>query len=134
LTWIAGRYADVLRSPTGRGGVGALRLVWLVRLLTLQQDTGHVVDAANLPWWAIATGIVLPVATSVLASRRPGHDHGPRNGRGRAVRSARSTESAAPLRRTRHHRVGTRRSSFPARFPWPVGARGSAAAFRSEWS
>jgi putative ABC transport system permease protein len=30
-----------------------------------------VVDAANLPWWAVAAGIALPVATSVLASRRP---------------------------------------------------------------
>jgi hypothetical protein len=30
LTWIAGRYADVLRSPTGRGGVGALRLLRLL--------------------------------------------------------------------------------------------------------
>ena len=44
---------------------------WFVYAPTLQQDTGHVVDAANLPWWAIAAGIVLPVATSVLASRRP---------------------------------------------------------------
>ena len=30
LTWIAGRYANVLRSPTGRGGVGALRLLRLL--------------------------------------------------------------------------------------------------------
>ena len=44
---------------------------WFAYAPTLQQDTGHVVDAANLPWWAIAAGIVLPVATSVLASRRP---------------------------------------------------------------
>ena len=29
------------------------------------------VDAANLPWWAIATGVVVAIATSVLASRRP---------------------------------------------------------------
>ena len=44
---------------------------WFAYAPTLQQDTGHVVDATNLPWWAIATGIVLAVATSVLASRRP---------------------------------------------------------------
>jgi putative ABC transport system permease protein len=44
---------------------------WFAYAPTLQQDTGHVVDPANLPWWAIAAGIVLPVATSVLASRRP---------------------------------------------------------------
>jgi putative ABC transport system permease protein len=44
---------------------------WFAYAPALQQDSGHVVDAANLPWWAIAVGIVLPVATSVLASRRP---------------------------------------------------------------
>jgi putative ABC transport system permease protein len=44
---------------------------WFAYAPTLQQDTGHVVDAASLPWWAIAAGIALPVVTSVLASRRP---------------------------------------------------------------
>ncbi len=44
---------------------------WLAYLPTLQQATGHVVDPANLPWWALALGVVLAVATSVLASRRP---------------------------------------------------------------
>jgi len=44
---------------------------WFAYAPALQQDTGHAVDAANLPWWAIAAGIVLPVATSVLASSRP---------------------------------------------------------------
>ena len=44
---------------------------WFGYAPALQQDTGHVVDAANLPWWAIATGIVLAIATSVLASLRP---------------------------------------------------------------
>ncbi len=44
---------------------------WFAYAPTLQQDTGHVVGVANLPWWAIAAGIVLPVATSVLASRHP---------------------------------------------------------------
>ena len=44
---------------------------WFAYVPTLQQATGHVVDAANLPWWAFAIGAVLAVATSVLASRRP---------------------------------------------------------------
>ena len=44
---------------------------WFGYAPALQEDTGHVVDAANLPWWAIATGIVLAIATSVLASLRP---------------------------------------------------------------
>ena len=44
---------------------------WFAYAPTLQQDTGHVVDAAHLPWWAFAIGIVLAIATSALASRRP---------------------------------------------------------------
>ena len=44
---------------------------WFAYVPTLQQATGHVVDAANLPWWAFAIGAVVAVATSVLASRRP---------------------------------------------------------------
>ena len=44
---------------------------WFAYVPTLQQATGHVVDAANLPWRAIAIGAVLAIATSVLASRRP---------------------------------------------------------------
>ena len=44
---------------------------WFAYVPTLQQATGHVVDAANLPWWAFALGVVFAVATSVLASRRP---------------------------------------------------------------
>ena len=48
-------------------GLGA----WLGYAPALQQSTGHVIDAANLPWRAIAIGILLAVATSVLASRRP---------------------------------------------------------------
>ena len=44
---------------------------WLAYVPTLQQASGHVVDAANLPWWAFAIGVVLAIATSVLASRRP---------------------------------------------------------------
>ena len=44
---------------------------WFAYVPTLQQDTGHVVVATNLPWWAIGVGIVLAIATSVLASRHP---------------------------------------------------------------
>ena len=44
---------------------------WFAYVPTLQQATGHVVDAANLPWWAFAIGVVLAIATPVLASLRP---------------------------------------------------------------
>ncbi len=44
---------------------------WFAYVPTLQQAAGHVVDAANLPWWAFAIGVVLAIATSMLASRRP---------------------------------------------------------------
>ena len=44
---------------------------WFAYVPTLQQATGHVVDAANVPWWAFGTGVVFAIATSVLASRRP---------------------------------------------------------------
>ena len=44
---------------------------WFAYVPALQQAAGHVVDAADLPWWAFATGAVLAIATSVLASRRP---------------------------------------------------------------
>jgi putative ABC transport system permease protein len=44
---------------------------WFAYVPTLQQATGHVVDPANVPWWAFGIGVVLAIATSVLASRRP---------------------------------------------------------------
>ena len=44
---------------------------WFAYVPTLQQAAGHVVDAANLPWWAFALGAVFAIVTSVLASRRP---------------------------------------------------------------
>jgi putative ABC transport system permease protein len=46
-------------------------IAWFAYSPSLQRSTGHVIDAANLPWWAIAVGALLAVATSVLASRRP---------------------------------------------------------------
>ena len=44
---------------------------WLAYVPTLQQATGHVVDATNVPWWAFGIGVLFAIATSVLASRRP---------------------------------------------------------------
>ena len=44
---------------------------WIAYAPTVQRDTGHAVDAAHLPWWAVAIGIVLAIATSALAARRP---------------------------------------------------------------
>src|SRR5215471_5786031 len=44
---------------------------WITYAPTLQRDTRHVVDAAHLPWWAFAIGVVLAIVTSALASRRP---------------------------------------------------------------
>ena len=44
---------------------------WFAYAPTLQRASGHVVDAANLPWWAFALGVGFAIATSVLASRRP---------------------------------------------------------------
>ncbi len=44
---------------------------WIAYAPTVQRDTGHAVDATRLPWWAFAIGIVLAIATSALASRRP---------------------------------------------------------------
>jgi len=44
---------------------------WFTYVPTLQQATGHVVDPASLPWWAIGIGAVFAIVTSVLASRNP---------------------------------------------------------------
>ena len=66
-------------------GLGA----WFAYAPTLQQATGHAVDAASLPWWAFALGIGFAIATSVLASRPPGQDNGRSAGGGRAVRPGR---------------------------------------------
>jgi putative ABC transport system permease protein len=52
-------------------GAAAGLAAWFAYVPHLQQATGHVVDAANLPWWAFAIGVVFAIATSVLASRRP---------------------------------------------------------------
>lgn len=44
---------------------------WIGYAPVVQRDTGHVVDPAHLPWWAFAIAIVLAIATSALAARRP---------------------------------------------------------------
>ncbi len=53
------------------GGAAVGLAAWFAYAPTLQQTTGHAVDAANLPWWAFAIGVLFAIATSVLASRRP---------------------------------------------------------------
>ena len=52
-------------------GAAAGLAAWFAYAPTLQQASGHAVDAASLPWWAFAVGVVFAIATSVLASRRP---------------------------------------------------------------
>jgi len=52
---------------------------WITYAPTLQRGTRHVVDAAHLPWWAFAIGVVLAIVTSALASRRPGLRRWPRS-------------------------------------------------------
>jgi putative ABC transport system permease protein len=44
---------------------------WFSYVPVLQSATGHRIDPMNLPLWAIGIGIVLAIATSVLAARRP---------------------------------------------------------------
>jgi len=44
---------------------------WFAYAPTVQRDTGHAVDPAHVPWWAFVIAIVLAIATSALASRRP---------------------------------------------------------------
>ena len=69
LVMIAGGLAVGVAAALAGAAVGFA--AWFAYVPTLQQATGHVVDAANLPWWAFAIGVVLAIATSVLASRRP---------------------------------------------------------------
>jgi putative ABC transport system permease protein len=52
-------------------GAAAGFAAWFAYVPALEADTGHRIDPLNLPWWAIATGIVLAIGTSMLAARRP---------------------------------------------------------------
>jgi putative ABC transport system permease protein len=69
LVMVAGGLA-VGATAALAGAAGGL-VAWFAYAPTVQRDSGHAVDAANLPWWAFAIGIVLAIATSALASRRP---------------------------------------------------------------
>jgi putative ABC transport system permease protein len=44
---------------------------WFAYAPVLQQSSGHVIDAAKVPWWAVAIAVMLAIVASVLASRRP---------------------------------------------------------------
>jgi putative ABC transport system permease protein len=44
---------------------------WFAYVPSLETNTGHVVNATNLPWWAIAVAIVLAIGTAIVAARRP---------------------------------------------------------------
>jgi putative ABC transport system permease protein len=69
LVMIAGGLAVGATAALAGAVVGLA--AWFAYAPTVQRDTGHAVDAAHLPWWAFAIGIVLAIATSALASRRP---------------------------------------------------------------
>jgi len=69
LVMIAGGLAAGLAGALAGTVLGLA--AWFAYAPALQRSTGHVVDAAHLPWWAFAIGVVFAVATSVLASRHP---------------------------------------------------------------
>jgi putative ABC transport system permease protein len=69
LVMVAGGLAVGVTAALA-GAAGGLA-AWFAYAPTVQRDTGHAVNAAHLPWWAFAIGIVLAIATSALASRRP---------------------------------------------------------------
>jgi len=69
LVMIAGGLATGVAAALA--GAAAGLAAWFAYVPALQQAAGHVVDAANLPWWAFATGAALAISASVLASRRP---------------------------------------------------------------
>jgi putative ABC transport system permease protein len=61
---VIGVVAAVLGAITGFAA-------WFAYVPSLQTDTGHVVNATNLPWWAIGVAIVLAIGTAIVAARRP---------------------------------------------------------------
>jgi putative ABC transport system permease protein len=69
LVMIAGGLAVGVTAALAGAVLGLA--AWIAYAPTVQRDTGHAVDVARLPWWAFAIGIVLAIATSALASRRP---------------------------------------------------------------
>ncbi len=61
---VVGAVAAIVGAIAGLGA-------WFAYVPTLQDSTGHRVNPTNLPWWAVAAGVVLAVVTSLLAARRP---------------------------------------------------------------
>lgn len=52
------------------GGVVGLAC-WFGYAPRLQVSTGHRIDPLHLPWWLVASGMILAVITAVAAARRP---------------------------------------------------------------
>jgi putative ABC transport system permease protein len=52
------------------GAVAGLA-AWFGYVPRLEAAAGHVIDPLNLPWWAIATGMVLAVATAMITAWWP---------------------------------------------------------------
>ncbi|HET9973977.1 MAG TPA: FtsX-like permease family protein [Streptosporangiaceae bacterium] len=52
-------------------GAAAGFAAWFAYVPALEADTAHRINPLNLPWWAVGTGIVLAIGTSMLAARRP---------------------------------------------------------------
>ena len=78
---------------------------WIAYVPTVQRDTGHAVDAANLPWWAFGhrdRARDRDVGAGIPPS---GQDDGRGPGGDRAVRPPRAAQGGAPLRPARRHRV-----------------------------
>jgi len=69
LVMIAGGL--VVGVVAGLAGAAMGVAAWFAYAPTLQQASGHVVDPASLPWWAIAIAAVFAIVTSALASRNP---------------------------------------------------------------
>jgi putative ABC transport system permease protein len=61
---VVGLVATIVGAAAGLGA-------WFLYVPHLEQATAHRIDPANLPWWAVITGMILAVATAVLAARRP---------------------------------------------------------------
>ena len=94
---------------------------WIAYAPTVQRDTGHAVDAANVPWWAFAIGIVLAIATSALASARPAKTMA-----AVPVVAALSGRPAPPK--------AVHRSALPGVIVFAAGARVPGVRRRPEWS
>jgi putative ABC transport system permease protein len=69
LVMIAGGLAVGVTAALAGATAGVA--AWFAYAPTVQRDSGHVVDAAHLPWWAFGIGIALAIVTSALASRGP---------------------------------------------------------------